>query len=172
MSDKFQGKYRIKSARLENWDYSWNAMYFVTICTQNRESYFGDIAKDEMMLSEIGEIAQNCWLEIPKHFPFVGLNEFVVMPNHVHGIVIINKDAINRVSTIDSVSTEHGGITGLKNPMLSDGLSKIIRWYKGRVSYESRKVHADFTWQARFHDHIIRNDKSFQKSKIISPIIL
>lgn len=77
----------------------------------------------------------------------------------------MHKDAMNRVSTDNPDSTEHGSATGLKNPMLSEGLSKIIRWYKGRVSYESKKIHADFTWQARFHDHIIRNDESFQKIK-------
>jgi REP element-mobilizing transposase RayT len=168
MSDKFQDKYRIKSARLENWDYSWDGLYFVTICTQNRESYFGDILKDEMILSEIGELAKKYWLEIPQHFPFIELVSFVVMPNHIHGVVIINntknmdKDAINRVSTINTIATERGGITGLNNPMLSDGLSKIIRWYKGRTSFDSRKKHYEFTWQSRFHDHIIRDDDSFQ----------
>jgi len=171
MSEKFKGKYRIKSARLKNWNYSWDAQYFVTICTQNREFYFGDIINEEMILSEIGKIAQRYWLEIPKQFPFVELNEFVVMPNHIHGIVIIinpdniGRDAINRVSTVNHVSTNQGGITGLKNPMLSNGLSKIIRWYKGRVAFESRKIHADFSWQARFYDHIIRDDESFQKIK-------
>jgi len=173
MSEKFNGIYRIQSARLKNWDYSWNAIYFITICTQDREFLFGDITDGKMVLSEIGEIAKTYWEEIPQHFPFAELNEFVVMPNHIHGIIIINnsgkekdnigREAINRVSTINSISTERGGITGLKNPMLSDNLSKIIRWYKGRVSFESRKIHADFGWQARFHDHIIRTDESFQK---------
>ncbi|RRG22104.1 hypothetical protein DWB61_07775 [Ancylomarina euxinus] len=67
---------------------------------------------------------------------------------------------------------ECDGATGLKNPMLSDGLSKIIRWYKACVSLKSHKIHVDFIWQARFRDHIIRNDESFQKSKNISSIIL
>jgi len=167
MLEKFKGKYRIKSARLQNWDYSWNGLYFITICTQNREFYFGDVVKGEMILSAIGEIVKKYWYEIPKNFPFVELDEFVVMPNHIHGIIIINKkddneshpdrDAINRVCT------DVGGITGIKNPMLSDNLSRIIRWYKGRVSFESRKIHLDFTWQSRFHDHIIRNDESLQR---------
>lgn len=63
MSEKFQGKYRIKSARLENWDYSENAAYFITICTQNRESYFGDLSKGKMILSEISEIVDAEWLK-------------------------------------------------------------------------------------------------------------
>lgn len=103
MTDKFQNKYRIPSARLQNWDYGSNAMYFVTICTAHREYYFGNIINVEtpesgvstttptMELSEIGEMAYRFWTEIPNHFPFVELGEFVVMPNHVHGIIIINK---------------------------------------------------------------------------------
>ena len=105
------------------------------------------------------------------------LNEFIVIPNHIHAIFINGdnkyntqfhpqcRDAMHCVSTINCISTKRGGITGMKNPMLSDNLSIIIRWYKGRVSFESRKTHADFGWQARFHDHIIRNDESVQKIK-------
>ena len=128
-----------------------------------------------MQFSEMGELAQQYWMEIPQHFPFVVLDAFVVMPNHVHGIIVINKmddgrggcysgcrDAINRVST-GTNNPKTGGITGINNPMLTENLSKIIRWYKGRVSYELRKIHADFAWQSRFHDHIIRNNESFQR---------
>ena len=63
MSDKFQNKYRIPSARLQNWDYGWNAAYFITICTQNRECYFGEIIDEKMFLSEIGTIVQQYWNE-------------------------------------------------------------------------------------------------------------
>ena len=65
------------------------------------------------------------------------------------------RDAINRVST--------GGITENKNPMLHDNLSRVIRWYKGRVTFESRKINAGFAWQSRFYDYIIRNEKSFNE---------
>jgi len=91
MPDKFQNKYRISSARLKNWDYGSNAIYFVTICTQNREHYFGEIVDGQMNLSDTGKMANRFWYEIPNHFPFVQLGEFVVMPNHVHGIIIIDK---------------------------------------------------------------------------------
>ena len=91
MPDKFQNKYRISSARLQHWDYGSDALYFVTICTQNREHYFGEIADGKMQLSETGKMANRFWFEIPNHFPFVQLGEFVVMPNHVHGIIIIDK---------------------------------------------------------------------------------
>ncbi len=168
MTEKFKGKYRIGSARLQNWDYGWNAPYFVTICTQNREHYFGDIVNYKMELSEIGEIAQTIWFKIPEQFPYVHLDAFVVMPNHIHGIVIIDKKddngriAINRDSTI--ITTKKiGGITGNKNPMLHENLSRIIRWYKGRATFECRNIHADFAWQPRFYEHIIRNNASYQR---------
>ena len=172
MSDRFQNKYRIESTRLKNWDYGWNATYFVTICTQNRECYFGDVVGGDMVLNEIGKIANDCWMVISEHFPFVKLGEHVVMPNHVHGIVVIDKPDDGRSVSVGTrliapLPTEQtktpGGITGNKNPMLHDNLSKIIRWYKGRTTFESRKIHADFAWQPRFHDHIIRNDESFHR---------
>ncbi len=89
--DKFQHKYRIPSARLQNWDYGSNASYFVTICTHNRVNYFGHTDNHKMVLSETGNIAQQYWLTIPTHFAFIELGAFVIMPNHVHGILIFNK---------------------------------------------------------------------------------
>ena len=164
-------KYRKDSIRLQHWDYGNNALYFITICTQNREYFFGDCADEEMHLNAIGELAYKYWNEIPKHFPFVTLGEFVVMPNHTHGILIIDKtddSNDNNVETqfvetqlIASLQSRVGGITGNKNPMLHQNISRIIRWYKGRCTFEIRKLQTDFAWQARFHDHIIRNDKSF-----------
>ena len=95
MKGKFQNKYRIESTRLQKWDYGWNASYFITICTKKRKHYFGEIQNGEMLLSEIGIIAQKYWYEIPEHFPFVILDEFKVMPNHIHGIITINKSKNN-----------------------------------------------------------------------------
>ena len=90
MSEKFQNKYRIQSARCPNWDYSSNAAYFITICTQNRENYFGEIINQKMQLSQIGVIADILWHEIKNHTKNVDLEAFVVMPNHIHGILILN----------------------------------------------------------------------------------
>ena len=87
---KFKNKYRIDSARLREFDYSADGYYFVTICTKNHRHYFGEIVDGEMRLSEAGKIAQKCWAEIPEHFPFVKLDESVVMPNHIHGVTIID----------------------------------------------------------------------------------
>ena len=89
MDTKYQGKYRIPSARLAGWDYRNAAAYFVTICTSNREMFFGDIKDGVMHLSEAGKVANECWIDIPNHFPFFRLDAHVVMPNHVHGILVI-----------------------------------------------------------------------------------
>ena len=90
MDGKFQNKYRNASTRLQNWDYGWNASYYVTICTANRKCYFGDIVDGKMKLSNIGVLADVFWYEINNHAKNVELDVFVVMPNHVHGIIILN----------------------------------------------------------------------------------
>lgn len=103
MTDKFQHKYRIASARLQNWDYRWNAAYFVTICTKNRDNYFGKIVNQKMELSNVGLLANVLWFEINNHSENIELGEFVVMPNHVHGILIFNND----ISDGSNVETRH-----------------------------------------------------------------
>ncbi len=84
MSDKFRNRYRIPSTRLPNWDYSDNGYYFITICTKDKEDFFGEIVNNKIILSEIGVITQKCWLEISNHFPFVELDEFMIMQNNLH----------------------------------------------------------------------------------------
>lgn len=87
MSNKFLDKYRIQSTRKPNWDYSSSGWYFVTICTQYKIECFGDVHNKEMHLNGLGEIAQQFWLDMPKHFPNIKLGKFVIMPNHMHGII-------------------------------------------------------------------------------------
>ena len=90
-SPKFRNKYRIESARLQHYDYSSDGAYFVTICAYDRKHFFGEIETPQAMhFSDIGTVAQQCWQQIPDHFPFVELDEWVVMPNHIHGILIFN----------------------------------------------------------------------------------
>jgi putative transposase len=93
----FKNKYRIESTRLKGWDYRSAGYYFVTICTQNRVHYFGEVAKGDMRLSIVGEIAARFWTEIPSHHTQVELDEFVVMPNHVHGIIVIADNAVGAI---------------------------------------------------------------------------
>ena len=166
MTEKFQDKYRVSSARLKNWDYGKNGAYFITICTQNKDHLFGDIVGENTEAlfnpNELGALANFFWLEIIKQFPFVELGNFVIMPNHIHGIIIIKKSTDIKGITVQDQSLFSGVIAENNNPMMQDNVSRIIRWYKGRCAYEMRKLNHVFAWQSRFHEHIIRNTESFE----------
>lgn len=175
---KFKNKYRIETTRLKNWNYGWNALYFVTICTQNRISFFGNIVDKKMELSEIGYAAEKYWFEIPEHFPFVKLREFVVMPNHIHGIIEIAKnDAGHNGCGGGDGDVETQNFASLPQPQpqqyttsssknkfgpQSQNLASIIRGYKIGVTKFAKTINNQWGWQPRFHDHIIRDDKSLQ----------
>jgi REP element-mobilizing transposase RayT len=110
LGNKFKDKFRIGSTRMQNWDYGWNAFYYVTICTGGREYYFGDILDNMVRLSKIGELADKFWMEIPNHFEYVKLDEYIIMPNHIHGIIVIDKPGgqkNNVVETRHCVETRH-----------------------------------------------------------------
>jgi len=98
---KFHNKYRIPSARFINWDYGSNAPYFVTICTENKNCYFGEIHKGEIVLSPIGEIVRDEWLKTPviRSDMNLFLDEFAIMPNHFHGIILIGENDYNNCNT-------------------------------------------------------------------------
>ena len=86
-------KYKIqKQYRINRYDYSQPGMYYVTICTKDKICYFGNVINEQVHLNKIGLIVKNFWLEIPKHFTDVELDEYIIMPNHIHGIIFINKD--------------------------------------------------------------------------------
>jgi putative transposase len=154
-----------KSIRWKEHDYASEGAYFVTICTSRRRSYFGDIVNGEMNLSDMGRIADQCWQEIPKHFDNVQLDEYKVMPNHLHGIVMIT----NAVGTRHTVGTRHV-VSQHKDepkrkfgPLPTKSLHTIIGSYKSAVT---KFIHAKgfaFGWQSRFHDHIIRNERELNK---------
>ena len=161
---KYKNKYRIASTRLQGYDYRQNGAYFITICTKDRVHFFGNISKPSndrdpvMQLNELGELAEKFWMEIPEHFPFVELGNFVVMPNHTHGILIINK----KQSTLDSGDVACNVSTMMAKISPKPGsISTIIRSYKSVVTKNARLINPDFKWQARFHDHIIRDTQSF-----------
>lgn len=179
MSDKFQNKYRITSTRLQNWDYSWNAAYFITICTQNREHYFGEIENNKMVLSKQGILADVLWYEIQHHAKNIDLDEFVVMPNHIHGILILNGNGGNDgkdQKDDDSVETRHA--LSLQQPHSSatvgqkrfqnqgkNSVSSIIGSYKSAVTKHANRLRLKFVWQTRFHEHIIRNAVEYHRIK-------
>lgn len=152
LMEKYENKYRIATARAIWWNYGWNGAYFVTICTKNKVHYFGHIQNGLMCLNEMGQIAHQCWLDIPAHFPFVQLGAFVIMPNHVHGIIVIDK-------TDDDHDTQPKNRFGPQ----SKNLGSIIRGFKIGVTKNARLIQPEFTWQPRYHDHIIRNQPSYDR---------
>lgn len=152
----YKNKYRVQSARLNGYDYSQNGFYFVTICTNGKICYFGDIIIEtqnfaSLRLTEIGEIAKQCWLEIPKHFPFVNLDEFIVMPNHLHGILEIKNDKKQQMEYQNKFGPQ------------SKNLSSIIRGFKIGVTKYTNNHNIDFAWQPRFHDRIIRSEDELNR---------
>ena len=87
---KFLEKYRIETIRLKDYDYSKNGAYFITICTENNEHILGSINNQLPNMTRQGGIVKECWLALPLHYCNCILDELIVMPNHVHGVVIIN----------------------------------------------------------------------------------
>ena len=138
-----------KATRLKDYDYSSRGSYFVTICTKYGKEWFGEIQNGEMILSNFGRIAEECWIEIPVHFENATLDEFIVMPNHVHGILNIVGNAYMR-----SLPN--------RTKML---LSSIVQQYKSSVTRKIRysSNHSRFQWQKSFYDHIIRTEGNFNK---------
>lgn len=96
-------KHHRRSIRLQNYDYTQPGGYFVTIVTYQRDCLFGKIANEEMQLNNYGKIADEVWRAIPEHFPNVELSTYVIMPNHVHGVIVIRADE-NRMATNSSPS--------------------------------------------------------------------
>jgi putative transposase len=187
MSNKFQNKYRIPSTRLKNWDYGRNAAYFVTICTQNRISWFGEMqmGADALLcvsLSPIGKIVQTEWIKTFEMRPDMNLQmgDYVIMPNHFHAVIIIGENEYNmkwgkqqrpdgmrlRTDAMHCVSTTNeSNKTPPQNQFgpQSKNLASIIRGFKTGVTKNARLINPDFAWQSRFHDRIIRNNAEFQR---------
>ena len=179
-----------KSIRLKGYDYSQEGAYFVTICTQNRECMLGEIKNGKMILNDGGVIVKKYWNEIPKHYPIVILDEFVVMPNHVHGIIIINRDnvGVNDYSpkniNANDYSPKNVGANDYspKNITANDNLSRsirandnsplqingtsnslgaIVRGFKiGVTKWFRTNSGIIIVWQKNYYEHIIRNEKS------------
>ncbi len=160
-----------RSIRLRGYDYSSPGRYFVTMCVADRHARFGAVVHGRMVLSEAGRIAAECWRAIPQHFPHVTLDEWVVMPNHVHGIIAI--DAPGRVVGAKNLSpiAEDTGVVGAKNlsPMdagaknlspqhgTSRTVGSIVRGFKIGVT---KAVGA--LWQRNYYEIIIRNEAALR----------
>lgn len=180
----FSERFLIKSTRLKNWDYTNQGYYFITICTRYKYPYFGNINNGKNVLSNIGKIADKCWRDISLHFNNVILDEYIVMPNHMHGIVrIVNKNCIDSsVETCHGMSLQNTTKDGMSlqyninnqnrkqynkfSKPISKSIPMIINHYKGACTREINKLPNQsrfFHWQPRYYDRVIRNDYQLNK---------
>ncbi len=144
-----------RSIRLKNYDYSQPAAYFITICTHNRECIFGEIVDGKMVLIAFGEIAKQCWIEIPQHFPQVQLDAFVIMPNHVHGIIIIND--VGAIHELPLQMNQNEFIHHRRKMLIP----KIIGRFKMNLAKQINQIRQSpgtSVWQRNYYERIIRND--------------
>ena len=138
---EFKKTYRVESSRLKDWDYSNPWWYYVTINTRNHVECFGNVSDGKMILNDLGILTEKCWKDIPTHFANVELDYSVIMPNHIHGIIIIKPN----------VETPY---------MASLPLGDIVGKFKAAVTRLANKNgFSSFAWQSRYYDHIIRNEK-------------
>lgn len=177
-----------KSIRLKGYDYSQKGLYFITICCQNRESFFGEIAgaenlsplhTPEMILNDAGQIANKYWLQIPDHFPNAVLHEHIVMPNHVHGIIELTADNIVGTENFPPLQKIDAFNVGVENfqplqekrnkfqKMIPRSVGSIVKGFKiGVTKYFRHTMPNDFppdrpVWQRNYYEHIIRNEQSY-----------
>jgi len=180
----YMNKYRIGSKRFKGYDYTSPGKYFITICTKNKIPYFGKIENRKIILSDIGIIARDLWIAIPDHCPNIKLDEFVIMPDHMHGIIIINANSDSNIIVVEST---HASIlqpinqnpNQLMIPELKSNnpgqktrispkpgsLGAIVGSYKSAVSKIIHRFDPDFKWQSRFYDHIIRSNSELSRIK-------
>lgn len=139
-------KHHRRSIRLNGYDYSQAGAYFLTICTHNHEPLFGEIVNAEMKLSAYGRIVSNRWLSLPRYYAHIELSAFIVMPNHVHGIVMIKSDSAGLAKT--------------------QSVSDIVRSFKTFSSKRINEVRGTPgipVWQRNYWEHVIRNEDSFSR---------
>ena len=172
------------SIRLKGYDYSSAGAYFITAVLHHRMHLFGRVCENGMQLSEAGKIAHRCWEEIPLHFPHTALDEFIIMPDHMHGIVVIVEEENGgyedcsgggsaQLNAPTRLSISASPIVNISSSTRKDNyfsiispkkktLSVIIRTYKAAVTTICREngIH-EFQWQRNYYEHIIRNEREF-----------
>ena len=163
--------HRRKSIRLQGYDYSQAGLYFITVCTHNQVPLFGEIVDGVMVLNAAGQIVEKCWCAIPEHFPQVTVDKFVVMPNHVHGIITIgeNNVGVNDVRANNVRANDYLPLPSNETPRSSQhGTSRtigsMVRGFKiGVTRWFRAKTDIHKVWQRNYYEHIIRNEDSYLK---------
>ena len=152
MAGTFNDDNRNRNMRLQNWDYRWAGSYFITICTYNKGHFFGKIINEKMQLSHAGVIANLLWFEIKNHSKGVELGEFIVMPNHIHGIL--------ELTQFRKTDKESNGSHRYQN-IGKNSVSSIILGYKSAVTKHCNRLQYDFGWQSKFYDHVIKHQSAY-----------
>jgi REP element-mobilizing transposase RayT len=145
------------------WDYNKGGTYFVTFCTFGKICVLGKVENSEIVLSESGKLVKETIHLLTKKYPKVQMESYVIMPNHVHLILSILEG--NHITMNPEKEEGKGGFLGSKNTMGQNGLGQIIRYLKGKSTFEIRKSDKKFRWQANYHDHIIRNSEEHNRIK-------
>lgn len=149
--------HRRRSIRLKHYDYRSQGFYFITICCKNKHHFLGEIVDDEMRLNKIGNIVRQCWEDIPDHFPNVSLHSFVIMPNHLHGIIEI-VETVGKIIICPMYKGEKCfALTGT-----SRTIGSIVRGFKiGVTKWVRQNTDISEIWQRNYYEHIIRNETSY-----------
>lgn len=151
-----------QSIRLKGYDYSQDGLYFITLCTFDRKCFFGYIENSKMILNAAGNIAEQCWTDIPNHFPQVILHDYVIMPNHIHGIVEIVGANQYSPAIAKNISPEAAkNISPLRGP--SQTIGSVVRGFKiGVTKWMRQNTDIQNIWQRNYYEHIIRDHNSFK----------
>ncbi len=145
-----------RSNRLQGYDYSLAGAYFVTVVTYQWEMLFGNVVAQEMRLTKYGEIVQSCWLSLPSHFPHVNLDEFAIMPNHIHGIIFLREGDV-RARHASPVRTAAGFVPGSLGATVASFKSAATK----RINKE-RGTPGARLWLRNYHDRVIRNQEELE----------
>lgn len=168
MKDDYK-KYQRKSIRLSDYDYSVPSWYYITICTYGRRKLFGEINNGKMIMNKFGNVVEEEWIRTKVIRKNVDLDYYVIMPNHLHGIIIIEQSIENVGATRRVAQKEEDGaiqrIAPTKQRLISNSLGSIIGQFKSKVTEKLREIsgNSDFKiWQRNYYEHIVRNEIDLQ----------
>lgn len=163
-----QNRHHRRSIRLSDYDYTQDGVYAVTICTHERACLFGEVIGEAMVLNTLGQIAEACWTAIPTHFPQIELDAFVIMPNHMHGMVVINQKPVislkPNIGENDGVGARHASPLQKARGTAKGSLGAIVGSYKSAVSKrinDARATPGAPLWQRNYYEQVVRNDTMF-----------
>ena len=154
-------KHHRRTIRLCGYDYAQEGLYFVTVCCQGRACLFGEIVDGEMILNPAGRMVEKCWLDIPKHFTHAVLHDYIIMPNHVHGIIELTDVVAGATNVRAKNFSPLSRQSQFRSP--SKTIGSIVRGFKIGVTKWMRQNTDIFSvWQRNYYEHIIRNAKSYE----------